>query len=171
MPRGGVRRGAGRPKGQGQYGEATKALRIPLSLVNGVMGYITKSGYLLPLYSNKVQAGSPSVANDHVENKIDLNDFLVRDHKSTFLVKVTGDSMINAGIHQDDILVVDTDLEAIHGKIVIAFIDGGITVKRLFRKDGRLRLMPENAAHLPIDVYEGNELEILGVVTNVIHGV
>ena len=105
MPRGGVRKGAGRPKGQGKYGEKTKAIRVPVSKIKYVSNTINKGLYEIPLYGNKVSAGFPSPADDYLEDKIDLNQYLVKHPASTFLVRATGESMIKAGIFPNDILV------------------------------------------------------------------
>ena len=78
MPRGGPRIGAGRPKGQGKYKEPTKPIRVPESLISGVMEFVESSGYNLPLYSCSVQAGFPSPADDHMEGELDLNKYLIK---------------------------------------------------------------------------------------------
>ncbi len=90
MPRGGARKGAGRPKGQGKYGEQTKAVRIPVSKVKYISEVINKGLYEVPMYSNKVAAGFPSPADDYLEDKIDLNQYLVKHPASTFLVRASG---------------------------------------------------------------------------------
>ena len=104
MARGGARKGAGRPKGKGKYGEATKAMRIPVSKVDYVTTIVNKGLYEIPLYGNPVAAGFPSPADDYLEEKIDLNRYLVKHPASTFLVRASGESMINIGIFPDDIL-------------------------------------------------------------------
>ncbi|HEX2549637.1 MAG TPA: S24 family peptidase, partial [Gammaproteobacteria bacterium] len=111
MKHGGKRKGAGRPKGQGKYGEPTKAVRLPISMIQSVMKYIDNKSYQrIPLYSSKVAAGFPSPADDHVESHLDLNEHLVKHPAATFFVKVTGDSMVDANIHENDILIVDRSL-------------------------------------------------------------
>ena len=169
--RGGARPGAGRPKGQGPYGEATKPIRIPVSMVDQVMTFVKTGHKPLPLFSCAVAAGFPSPADDHLEGSLDLNDHLIKHPAATFFVRVSGDSMIKAGIHHDDILVVDRSLEARHGKIIIAAVEGQLTVKRLHRGKGKTMLMPENDAYAPITVHDDNDMVIWGVVTNVIHQV
>ena len=169
--RGGARPGAGRPKGQGPYGEATKPIRIPLSKVDQVMQYIKKGNMELPLFSCAVAAGFPSPADDHLEGSLDLNEHLIQRPAATFFVRVSGDSMIKAGIHEDDILVVDRSIEPRHGKIVIAAVEGQLTVKRLHRKSGQTILMPENDSYEPIRIRDDNDMVIWGVVTSVIHKV
>ena len=171
MTRGGTREGAGRPKGKGKFGEKTTPMRIPQSMADEVLEYVNSKGYKLPLYACKVQAGFPSPADDFMEGKLDLNKHLVKHPTATFFVRVSGDSMINAGIHPDDILVVDRSLEPKHGKIVIAALDGELTVKRLHIASNKTYLMPENKRYSPIEVSENNEMSIWGVVTNVIHSV
>ena len=90
MPRGGIRIGAGRPKGQGKFGEKTKPIRIPLSMVDNVLSFIKNNDLSLPIYSNKVTAGFPSPADDHIEGKLDLNTHLIKHPSATFFVKATG---------------------------------------------------------------------------------
>ena len=122
MPRGGARKGAGRPKGLGKYGEETLAMRIPLSKVSYVSEIVNKGLHEIPLYTNSVSAGFPSPADDYLEDKVDLNQYLVKHPASTFLVRASGESMINAGIFPNDILVVDRSLKAESGKVVIAVV-------------------------------------------------
>ncbi|NBV54968.1 MAG: hypothetical protein EBR79_04555 [Proteobacteria bacterium] len=95
----------------------------------------------------------------------------VRHPGSTFFVRVQGDSMLNAGIHEGDILVVDRSLEAREGSIVIAVLDGELTVKRLRRKNGQVELVPENDRYPVIVVHPEQEFRIWGVVTTVVHSV
>ena len=171
LPRGGVRAGAGRPKGQGKFGEKTKPIRIPISKIDSVMNFINNSNISLPLYSSKVPAGFPSPADDHMEGKLDLNTHLVKHPTATFFVKASGDSMLGAGIHDGDILVVDRSLEPRKGKVVIAAVDGQLTVKRLQKKGSKTFLVPENKKFRSIELNENNDVKIWGVVTNVIHKV
>lgn len=171
MKHGGKRVGAGRPKGCGQYGEPTRPIRLPESLIEPILKFIKNKGYQIPLYSSKVAAGLPSAADDHVEEQIDLNQYLIKHPSSTFLVRASGLSMIDAGIHENDMLMVDRQLKPTHGKIVVAAIDGQLTVKRLHIKRDKLYLMPENKKFKPIEVTIENEISILGVVTHVIHHV
>jgi len=169
MKHGGARKGAGRPQGQGRYGEPTRPIRLPASLIPAVLRFIDNKGYKLPLYGTKVPAGFPSAADDHVETHLDLNEHLIKHPAATFFARVSGNSMINAGIYEDDLLVIDRSLKPEHGKVVVAAIDGQLTVKRLHIKNSKLLLMPENPDYPPLEVKEGNEVYIWGVVTNVIH--
>ncbi|OGT88945.1 MAG: DNA polymerase V [Gammaproteobacteria bacterium RIFOXYD12_FULL_61_37] len=171
MPRGGKRPGAGRPPGQGKFGEPTQPLRVPVSRIEAVRGFLENRSQALPLYASRVSAGFPSPADDYLEGTLDLNEHLVKHPAATFFVRVSGDSMLNAGIHPGDILVVDRSLTPVSGRIVIAALDGELTVKRFDQRNGRTRLLAENPAYAPIEIQDGNELHIWGVVTNVIHPV
>ena len=169
MTKGGARKGAGRPKGQGKYGESTKAIRVPESKVKYVSEIVSKSLYEIPLYTERVAAGFPSPADDYLEDKIDLNQYLVKHPASTFLVRASGNSMLNAGIFPNDILVVDKSVKAESGNVVIAIIDGELTVKRYIKKRSSVILQPENEDYEPIELNGKSEAQIWGVVTSVIH--
>ena len=169
MARGGTRPGAGRPKGSGKFSESTKAIRVPESMVERILEYAHSGGFKIPLYGGKIAAGCPALTDDYIEDKIDLAEHLIQDPMATFFVRVSGFSMLNAGIHPDDMLIVNRSLEARHGKIVIAAVDGELTVKRLYKKNGQVRLMPENDDFEPIEIAAEETLHIWGVVTNVIH--
>lgn len=169
MSRGGKRTGSGRPQGSGKYGEPTKAVRIPESQVDAVLDWVENRCYRLPFFESAVAAGLPSIADDEVHELLDLNQFLVRKPDSTFCVRVAGQSMIDVGIHHHDILVVDTSIPPANGKIVVAAVNGELTVKRLIKEGSKVTLMPENENFPPIEIEEGMELHIWGVVTNVIH--
>lgn len=120
----------------------------------------------LPLYT-KVQAGFPSPADDYMAGKLDLNTYLIRHPAATFFIRVTGDSMRDAGIRENDLLIVDKSLEATNNKIVIAVVNGEFTVKRLKYINKEAYLVPENDDFQPTKVDEGSY--IWGVVTSVIH--
>ena len=115
-----------------------------------------------------VSAGFPSPATDFLGNEIDLNKELCKNPLATFYIKVNGNSMINAGISDKDILIVDRSLEPQNNKIAVCFIDGEFTVKRIQVEDDCLYLMPENPSYPAIKVTEENELVIWGMVTYVI---
>jgi DNA polymerase V len=168
---GGVRKGAGRPTGQGKFGAKTKPIRIPENMIDNVLEYINSKGFELPLYASNVSAGFPSPADEYVEGKLDLNTYLIKNPPATFLVRANGDSMIGAGIYSGDVLVVDRSIDPKDGKIVIAAIDGHLTVKRLSKKEGRIILKAENPKHQDIILEENNDLIIWGVVTSVLHKV
>ena len=120
-------------------------------------------------YSCAVTAGFPSPADDYLESKLDLNDYLIKHPSATFFVRVVGDSMVNAGIHNNDIIIVDRSIKPKHGKIIVAALDGQMTVKRLYRRDKKVILLPENKLFKPIEISDSMEIVIWGVATNVIH--
>ena len=123
----------------------------------------------LSLFTGKVAAGFPSPADDYVEKNLDLNELLVQKPAATFFVRAQGESMLGAGIHPNDILVVDRSLEAVPGKVVICAINGELTVKRLERVNEQWQLKAENSDYADIVIHDELELVIWGVVTNVIH--
>lgn len=123
----------------------------------------------LMLYASRVRAGFPSPAEDYVEGQLDLNEHLVARPAATFLIRVVGDSMIGAGIFPNDLLVVDRSLLPVHGSIVVAVVDGELTVKRLHQRFGILALEAANPAFQPIEISGDMELWCWGVVTSSIH--
>jgi len=122
----------------------------------------------IPFIKEGVSAGFPSPAADFMESGIDLNKELSENPLATFYIKVKGNSMIDAGINDKDVLVVDRSLEPQNNKIAICFIDGEFTVKRIQVEKDCLYLMPENPNYPPIKVTEENQLIIWGIVTYVI---
>lgn len=122
----------------------------------------------LRLYACRVAAGFPSPADDHLEGPLDLNAHLVAHPAATFVVRVEGDSMVGAGIRDGDLLVVDRAREAKSGSIVVAVVDGALTVKRLRVGREGVRLEAENPAYPPIAVRAGEELVVWGVVAHAI---
>ncbi|ANG63053.1 UV protection and mutation protein [Marinobacterium aestuarii] len=134
-----------------------------------VLGRFRESRALrIPFFSERVAAGFPSPAQDYIERTLDLNELCIKRPAATFFVRAQGESMIEAGIFNGDVLVVDRSLNAVHGDIVIACIDGGFTVKRLVTRPS-LQLEAANPRYKPIQLSEESEVEIFGVVTNVIH--
>ena len=125
---------------------------------------------LLSLYSNKVSAGFPSPADNDIEKILDLNEHLIKTPAATFLVRVSGQSMVDAGIQDNDILIVDRSLEPGEGRIIVAAINGELTVKRLRKgADGQWLLLPANKDYPAITVAEESSVTIWGVVAHVIH--
>ncbi|MCL2892522.1 translesion error-prone DNA polymerase V autoproteolytic subunit [Brenneria tiliae] len=122
----------------------------------------------LPLFNDLIPAGFPSPAQDYVEQRIDLNKVCVRHPSATYFLRVSGESMVEGHISDGDLLVVDSSLEARHGDIVIAAVDGEFTVKRL-QTSPRLALLPMNPAYQPIYIHSAECLDIFGVVTYAIH--
>ncbi len=125
----------------------------------------------LPLVAARISAGFPSGMEDFIERKIDLNEMLVTHQASTYFIRVQGDSMTGAGIQDGDILIVDRSVEPDNGKIVIAVLDGELTVKRIRRRGSRIFLHPENPKFAPLEVTAETAFEVWGVVMHVIHKV
>ena len=124
----------------------------------------------IPYLLSRISAGFPSPADDYIENNLSLSELLVRNHLSTFLMKTSGDSMMDVGINDGDILVVDRSIEPKNRDIVIAILEGNLTVKRLlFKTNGSVVLKSENIAYKDIKIPESADLEIWGVVTSAIH--
>jgi len=124
----------------------------------------------LPLFGHSVAAGQPQKVEDHIDEVIDLNQYVAPASEHTFLLRVQGDSMIDAGIQNGDLLVVDSKLTAKSGKIVIAVVNGELTVKRLIEtQEGVLQLQPENPLFSVLTITDEMSFQILGVVTFVLH--
>ena len=126
----------------------------------------------IPLFVASVSAGFPSPAEDYEEGPLDLNTYLIPHPAATFFVRVSGDSMKEAGIFPRDLLIVDRSVTPVSGKIIIAVLDGALTVKRLRRHSKhKIVLEPENPEYQAILVNENQQFEVWGVVTHVIHSV
>ena len=125
--------------------------------------------YSQSLFEAGVSAGFPSPAADYKEEKLDLNKYLIKNPPATFFVRVTGDSMVGAGIHHGDLLIVDRSLEAKDKSVVIAVVNRELTVKRIRIKGKKITLEPENENYSPQQITEEMEFEVWGIVTNVIH--
>ena len=121
----------------------------------------------IPLFSDLVQCGFPSPAADYVEQRIDLNELMIQHPSSTYFLKAAGDSMIDAGIGDGDLLVVDSSITADHGDIVIAAVEGEFTVKRLQLRPN-VQLNPMNSAYSPIIIGNEDTLDVFGVVTFIV---
>lgn len=132
-----------------------------------VFQFSNKTSCPLPLFISKVQAGFPSPAEDYADIDLDLNKHLVKHPASTFFVRVEGDSMIDAGIKDGSLLVVDKSLKPTNNKIVVAVVDGEFTVKRLKITGNGFLLVPENKKFSPIKITENSY--IWGVVTSIIN--
>jgi len=125
--------------------------------------------YRQSLFEAVVPAGFPSPAADYEEDKLDLNKHLIKNPAATFFVRVTGDSMVGAGIHHGDLLVVDRSLEPKDKNVVIAVVEGELTVKRIRIGKKKIALEPENENYSVRQITEDTDFEVWGVVTNVIH--
>lgn len=126
---------------------------------------LTPGTHTISFFDARVPAGFPSPATDHVEKKISLDDLLDIHAPHTYLVRVSGDSMIGAGIFDGDILVVSRAREARHRDIVVAALNGDMLVKRIWKREQTI-LMPENPAYTPRYILEGDELQVWGIVTH-----
>ena len=115
-----------------------------------------------------ISAGFPSPADDFKEIRISLDKELVKNQESTFYARVSGESMTGAGLDDGDLLIIDKSLEPESGKIAVCFIDGEFTVKRIKKTKVKTYLLPENASYKAIELKEGNELIIWGIVQYVI---
>lgn len=186
---GGYREGAGRKSKSGIPGGISQVMRIPESDTEVVRSLIAARKALrmisnkakllqlkdqpsqihIPQYGFRVRAGFPSPADDYVEGTLDLNELLIKNIPSTFFLEVQGLSMINAGIFEGDTLIVDRSIEPKHGDIVVAVIDGEHTVKRLYKRGGKIELRAEIENFPPVQIKDGQELQIFGVVTSSIH--
>lgn len=189
---GGRRKGAGRKVGTGKFKEPTTVVRIPESQAPMIHDFLTAyqrkklsdnldavSEFVwphsslqpvsIPLYSSKVSAGFPSSAEEHVEKRLDPNEFLIDQKNATFFVTISGSSMIDAGLLPGDKAVVDKSKTPKVGNIVVALINNEYTIKVLSRntKTGRYRLDPANStgAYSPIEITEDMQFEVWGVVT------
>lgn len=144
------------------------AVAMPEDLVMAQMPDVQSTDRKIPLFSSAVAAGFPSPAHDYIEQQLDVHDLVVKHPAATFFVRAKGESMIGVGIYPHDVLVVDRALDAQHGDIVIAAVDGDMTVKQLITQP-RLELRPANPAYPPIVLAASSDVQIFGVVTFVIH--
>lgn len=194
---GGSRPGAGR---KSAYSEPTKPLRIPESQVGRVLDFLeayrrsqkTREGQVLPgeaiahtisplvfeaptfsipIMSHRIAAGFPSPADDYIEHGIDLNEHLILHREATYILRVSGWSMIGAGIHDGDEIIVDRAIAPQDHHIVVAVLDNQLTVKRLKKSGNIVRLVAENPEFPDILIGPEEELMIWGVVTRVLHKV
>jgi len=120
------------------------------------------------LIEQGISAGFPSPADDFKEIRISLDKELVKNRDATFYARVSGESMVGAGLDDGDLLVIDRSLNPENGKIAVCFIDGEFTVKRIKKEKNKLYLLPENKKYKPIEMREENELIIWGIVEYVI---
>ena len=128
----------------------------------------TSSGNGAILVDTGISAGFPSPADDFRETRISLDDELITNKDATFFAKVKGQSMIDAGLDDNDLLVIDRSLEPANNKIAVCFLDGEFTVKRLRVEKNEVWLQPENPNYPIINITEENDFVIWGIVTNVI---
>ncbi len=171
MPRGGRRQGAGRPKGTGKFGEATKAVRVPISMIEKIMGFIDRKGLTFPIHANKGK-GHATVKKDEVSSEqVDLTSFLVPDPKTTLFMKAADDSMSGAGILANDLLILDNQAGPQNGNVVIVSVNGKLVPRRYVVKNKKVELKPENTKFAATAVADESALEIWGIVQHVIRSV
>lgn len=137
--------------------------------IEEIYGYDQQSKIVRPLLLCGISAGFPSPADDYIDRLLDLNELLIKNPPATFFVKVAGDSMTGVGINSGDILIVDRSIEAANGKVVIAAVNGELTVKRLVKDNNSCSLVAENPDYESLKINEESQCEIWGVVTSVIH--
>ncbi|GAA4005022.1 hypothetical protein GCM10022408_16030 [Hymenobacter fastidiosus] len=123
----------------------------------------------LPVFTCPVPAGFPSPADGQADEMLDLHQYLFKQPASTFMARVTGDSMLGAGIHPDDFIVVNRAVSPVDGHVVVAVAGGEHTVKRLRQEPGRTWLEAANDRYPPLELHQDSDLRIWGVVTHVIH--
>ena len=133
-----------------------------------IYGADIKTSVVRPFFLCGISAGFPSPADDYIDRMLDLNELLITNPPATFFVRVAGESMIDAGIHDGDILIVDRSLEPQNGKIVIAVVDGELTVKRLVKNNGAYKLVAENPDYPSLEITDETQCEIWGTATSVI---
>ncbi len=158
-PRGGARANTG-PKSK--YGEPTKAMRIPASMESSIMDYVAHKGFNLPVFSMRVPMGLMKASIDHVDRTLNLNE-LIRHPEKTFFHPVEGDSM-EPTVFAGDLAMIDAGIEPMHGDVVLASIDGGVTLKRLMKLRNRVWLEADNKKYDPITLEADIENIICGVM-------
>jgi len=191
---GGAREGSGRKPGSGTFGEPTHPLRVPESQVPAVVEFLAAyrdrrtledDGVLvrepkglragrrrrIPVVGFGAEAGFGSPAEDYVEEQVDLNAHLIRQghEASTFIVRAKGWSMVGAGIHDGDEIIVDRALEPTNGSVVVATINGDLVIKRLKFRGEKLALVSDNPHYPERTIQEGETLDVWGVCTRVLH--
>lgn len=148
-----------------------KLLKLHQTTTLEIFSADTSTTVSLPFVESGISAGFPSPADDFLDISIDLNKEYVKNPSTTFYGRVKGDSMINAGLNDGDLLIIDKSLEPIDGKIAVCFIDGEFTVKRIKIEKDIVWLVAENEKYKPIKVTSDNDFLIWGIVTTVIKSV
>ena len=162
----------GLPDAQGAPNvQGASPLGRPLQVVWARSARRADGGAALPLLLERVPAGFPSPADGYIDAEIDLNELLIERPESTFFVRVEGNSMTGAGIHDGDVLLVDRAAEPVDGSVVIAAVDGNLTVKRLRIEGSCAWLLPAHPGYEPIELTGEENLCLWGVVTRSIHKV
>lgn len=162
MARGGKRKGAGRPKGTGKFGEPTKAVRLPISKIEQILAFIARQTDTYPVY----EAGKKPETKD-----CDLIPAIIENPSSTFTVRFTGDSMKGASIFDGDLLVCDRSAEPQNGDVIVFELEKKLAVRRMVVKKNTIELKAENSAYQTIKVTDPSSLSIMGVVKKTLHTV
>ena len=136
---------------------------------NEIINFRKSKKTKIKLYTTSISAGFPSPAEDHMDISLDINEYLVKHPSSTFYIYVKGDSMIDSGIFDGDLLIVDRSLEVKSNSVVVAVIDGEFTVKKIKKDSGNLYLIPQNKKYKPILLENNMDFQIWGIVTHTIH--
>jgi len=136
---------------------------------NEIINFRKSKKTKIKLYTTSISAGFPSPAEDHMDIGLDINEYLVKHPSSTFYIYVKGDSMIDSGIFDGDLLIVDRSLEVKSNSVVVAVIDGDFTVKKIKKDSGNLYLIPQNKKYKPILLENNMDFQIWGIVTHTIH--
>jgi len=136
---------------------------------NKITSFSSNKKTKIKLYTTSISAGFPSPAEDHMDINLDINEYLVKHPSSTFYIYVKGDSMINSGIFDGDLMIVDRSLEVKSNSIVVAVINGEFTVKKIKKDSGNIYLIPDNKSYKPILLENSMDFQIWGIVTHTIH--
>ncbi len=172
MKQGGKRAGAGRPVGTGKFKAPTKIIRIPKNMEEQIFKFISGGQQSVRYFSTTVQAGyATALAEDVAAENVNLHSYLIDKDEDTFLVNASGESMVDAGIFDGDMLIVKANAKPRDGDIVVAEVNGEFTVKRLYYQKGLPVLQPENPDFKPIKLRFNDELKIHGVVSYCVHRV
>lgn len=171
MVRGGKRNGAGRPKGSGKYGESTKAIRLPVSMINPIVKFISQKVLCLPTYPENAKTDKETASPVPELESIELTKWLIEEPSSTAFFKITDNAMFNAGIYSGDIAVVDRKIIPVNGDIVIANVDSQFLVRRIFISGNKAELRAETPDCETLIYENSEELVLWGVLKKVIHRV
>lgn len=134
-----------------------------------VLDFEVLESMVLPLFASYISAGFPSPADDYLEDKIDLGKYLIQNPTSTYMMRVKGNSMEDANIHEGDLLVIDKDLTPSDGQPVVCFLDGEFTVKTFRKINNKLYLYPANPNYKPIEITADMDMRVWGVVIWILH--
>ncbi len=140
-------------------------------MLNAPVQPLIQSNRQYSFYCSSISAGFPSPADDYIEQQLDLNDLLIKHPVATFFLRANGHAMLHAGIHDQDILIIDRSLPLRSGCIVIAVIDGQLTVRQLKKTARKIYLLCGDDELSIMEIKPENDIHLWGVVTHVIHPV